>query len=94
LFSFALERERSKPRKLSQFDQIKELTGLKEQFDFLDEVPHHPLVQAVMDLHKGFANVFEGPRRLSDLPQEGSERQFPLPRPEADQDSGELHFPT
>jgi asparagine synthetase B (glutamine-hydrolysing) len=33
-----LERERSRPRKLSQFDQIKELTALKAEFDFLREV--------------------------------------------------------
>ena len=37
-----LERERSKPRRLSQFDQIKELAALKVEFDFLREVPHHP----------------------------------------------------
>jgi putative transposase len=54
-----LERERSEPRKLSQFDQIKELTALKAEFDFLREVPHHPLVQTVMDLHKAFSNFFE-----------------------------------
>ena len=30
-----LERERSGPRKVSQFDQIKELTALKAEFDFL-----------------------------------------------------------
>jgi hypothetical protein len=38
-----LERERSRPRRLSQFDQIRELTNLKELFDFLYEVSHHPL---------------------------------------------------
>jgi putative transposase len=48
------------PRKLSQFDQIKELTALKAEFDFLREVPHHPLVQAVTDLHKASTNFFEG----------------------------------
>jgi putative transposase len=49
----------NKPRH-SKFDQIKELTGLKEQFDFLYDVPHHPLQQAVYDLHAGFKNMFEG----------------------------------
>ncbi|MGY3494388.1 hypothetical protein ACVW1B_003807 [Bradyrhizobium sp. USDA 4502] len=37
-----LERERSDARRLSQFDQIKELTGLKEQCGFLREVPIIP----------------------------------------------------
>lgn len=55
-----LERERSRPRRLSQFDQIKELAALKAEFDFLCEVPHHPLIQTVMDLHKAFTGFFEG----------------------------------
>lgn len=42
----SLEQERSNPRKLSQFDQIKRLSALKEQFEFVREATHHPLVQA------------------------------------------------
>src|ERR1700684_2682962 len=55
-----LERERSNPRGLTAFDQIKELTALKCDAQFLRDVPHHPLVQSVMDLHKAFKNFFEG----------------------------------
>jgi len=55
-----LERERSDPRRLTAFDQIKELTALKCDAEFLREIPHHPLVQSVMDQHKAFKNFFEG----------------------------------
>ena len=51
---------RSDPRRLTAFDQIKELTALKCDAEFLREIPHHPLVQSVMDLHKAFKNFFEG----------------------------------
>jgi putative transposase len=47
-------------KSVSKFEQIKELTALKEQLDFLHDVPHHPLQQAVYDLHAGFKNMFEG----------------------------------
>lgn len=55
-----LERERSNPRKLSAFDQMKELTALKCEFELLKEAPNHPLQQAIHDLHKAFKNFFEG----------------------------------
>ena len=51
---------RSDPRRLTAFDQIKELRALKCDAEFLREIPHHPLVQSVMDLHKAFKNFFEG----------------------------------
>jgi putative transposase len=76
-----LERERSKPRKLSQFDQIKELTSLKEQLGFLYECPHHPLVQAVMDLHKAFANFFEGRAGFPTFRRKGQNDSFRYPDP-------------
>ena len=55
-----LDWHRSEPRRLTAFDQIKELTALKCDAEFLGEIPHHPLVQSVMDLHKAFKNFFEG----------------------------------
>jgi putative transposase len=42
-----LEQGRSRPRKLSAYDEMKELTALKEEFEFLYEVPNHPLQQAI-----------------------------------------------
>jgi hypothetical protein len=72
---------------------MKEPTTLKEEFDFLYEVPNHPIQQAIHDLHKGFANFFRGPRRLPDVPQEEPERQLPLSGPEADQIRGSAHLP-
>ena len=76
-----LERERSRPRKLSQFDQIKELTALKAEFDFLREVPHHPLVQTVMDLHKAFKNFFEGRAGFPTFRKKGQNGSFRYPDP-------------
>ena len=76
-----LERERSNPRKLSQFDQIKELTALKAEFEFLHEVPHHPLVQTVMDLHKAFANFFEGRAGFPAFRRKGQKDSFRYPDP-------------
>jgi hypothetical protein len=76
-----LERERSKPRKLTQFDQIKELTGLKEQLEFLYDVPHHPLVQSAMDLHKAFANFFEGRAGFPTFRKKGQNDSFRYPDP-------------
>jgi putative transposase len=76
-----LERERSRPRKLSQFDQIKELTALKAEYAFLREVPHHPLVQTVMDLHKAFANFFEGRARSPTFRRKGQNDSFRYPDP-------------
>jgi putative transposase len=76
-----LERERSEPRKLSQFDQIKELTALKAEFDFLREVPHHPLVQTVMDLHKAFSNFFEHRAGFPTFRKKGQNDSFRYPDP-------------
>jgi putative transposase len=87
-----LERERSKPRRLSQFDQIKELTALKAEFDFLREVPHHPLVQAVMDLHKAFTNFFEGRARFPTFRRKGQNDSFRYPDPKQIKIEGERVF--
>jgi putative transposase len=76
-----LERERSEPRKLSQFDQIKELTALKAEFDFLREVPHHPLVQTVMDLHKAFSNFSEHRAGFPTFRKKGQNDSFRYPDP-------------
>jgi putative transposase len=55
-----LERHRSDPRRLTAIDQHKMLRELKAHAPFLKEVPHHCLLQAVIDLHRGFTNFFEG----------------------------------
>lgn len=54
-----LEWERSNPRRLTAFDQMKELKALKREFPFLKEPPNHSLQQAIHDLHKAFKNFFE-----------------------------------
>ncbi|UWU17123.1 transposase (plasmid) [Rhizobium sullae] len=55
-----LERHRSDPRRLSAIDQNKQLADLKAELPWLREVPHHCLQQAVIDLHRAYANFFEG----------------------------------
>jgi putative transposase len=74
-----LERERSKPRKLAAYDQMKQLTGLKEEFEFLYEVPNHPLQQAIHDLHKAFANFFEGRAGFPTFRKKGQNDSFRYP---------------
>src|SRR5258708_2145167 len=76
-----LEQERSRPRALSQFDQINELTALKAEFDFLSEVPHHPLVQTVIDLHKAFTGFFAGRARFPAFRRKGENDSFRYPDP-------------
>jgi hypothetical protein len=61
---------------MSQFDQIKELMALKAEFDFIREVPHHPLVQTVMDLHKSFAGFFEGRAGFPTFRKKGQNESF------------------
>ncbi|WP_198521652.1 RNA-guided endonuclease InsQ/TnpB family protein [Rhizobium sullae] len=46
--------------RLSSFDQIKELPGLKAHLPFLKDVPNHCLQQAAVDLDKAFKNFFKG----------------------------------
>lgn len=55
-----LEWHRSQPRRISAFDQMKELGALKAVAPFLKQVPHHPLQQAAHDLQKVYVNFFEG----------------------------------
>jgi putative transposase len=54
-----LEWHRSRPRRLTAFDQGKDLKALKAEVEWLREVPHHALVQAIADLHQAFTNFFE-----------------------------------
>ncbi|NTF16858.1 transposase [Agrobacterium rubi] len=46
--------------RLSSYDQIKQLPGLKVEVPFLKQVPNHCLQQAVVDLDKAFQNFFKG----------------------------------
>ncbi|MNU27397.1 putative transposase [compost metagenome] len=55
-----LEWGRSDPRRLTQIDQIKQIPEAKGHFPFLKEVPNHCLQQTVIDLHKAYANFFNG----------------------------------
>ncbi len=76
-----LERQRSNPRPLSSFDQIKELKNLKREVEWLQEVPHHAIVQAVVDLHKAFRNFFEGRANFPAFRRKGENESFRYPDP-------------
>lgn len=71
----------TKRRKPSKFDQIKQLTALKEEFDFLYDVPHHPLQQAIYDLHAGFKNMYEGRAAYPTFRKKGASDAFRYPDP-------------
>jgi putative transposase len=71
----------TKRHRPSKFDQIKELTALKEEFDFLYDVPHQPLQQAVYDLHAGFKNMFEGRAGYPTFRKKGQDDAFRYPDP-------------
>lgn len=76
-----LERHRSQPRSLSAWSQGAELGALKAELPWLREVPHHALVQAIADLHKGFKAFFEGRTRFPQYLRKGEKESFRLPDP-------------
>jgi hypothetical protein len=74
-----LERERSNPRRLTAFDQMKEPTSLKREFLFLKEPPSQTLQQAIHDLHKAFKNFFEGRAGFPTFRKKGRNDAFRYP---------------
>lgn len=75
--------------RLSSFDQIKELPGLKRHLPFLKDVPNHCLQQTVVDLDRAFKNFFKGraahPKRRRKFQNESF--RFPDPKQVRFQDS-------
>lgn len=76
-----LERHRSSPRRLTAYDQIKELTELKNDAEWLRDVPHHPVCQAVTDLDRAFRNFFEGRAGFPQFRKRGRRDSFRYPDP-------------
>jgi transposase len=76
-----LERHRSNPRRLTAYDQIKELTELKKDAEWLRDVPHHPVCQAVTDLDRAFRNFFEGRASFPRFRKRGRRDSFRYPDP-------------
>lgn len=76
-----LEWHRSNPRRLTSYDQIKELPALKEEASWLRDVPNHPLQQAVMDLDKAFKNFFAGRGSFPQFHKRGQKDSFRYPDP-------------
>jgi putative transposase len=76
-----LERGRSDPRRLTQIDQIKQIPEAKLHFPFLKEVPSHCLQQAVIDLHKAYANFFKGNAKYPKPRRKFQNESFRFPDP-------------
>lgn len=76
-----LEWHRSDPRRLSSYDQIKELPALKTEAPFLRDVPNHPLQQAIIDLDKAFRNFFAGRAAYPRFRKRGDRDSFRYPDP-------------
>jgi putative transposase len=76
-----LERHRSDPRRLTSYDQIKELPALKTEAPFLRDVPNHPLQQAVIDLDRAFRNFYEGRTAYPKFRKRGDRDSFRFPDP-------------
>ena len=76
-----LERHRSNPRRLTTYDQIKELTELKKEVPWLRDVPHHPVCQAIADLDRAFKNFFEGRASFPQFRKRGRRDSFRYPDP-------------
>jgi hypothetical protein len=75
-----LERHQSEPRRLTAYDQIKELTALKDEVPWLRDVPYHPVCQAVSDLDRAFRNFFEGCARFPQFRKRGRRDSFSATR--------------
>ena len=76
-----LEWHRSNPRRLTAYDQIKELPALKDEAPWLRDVPNHPLQQAVVDLEKAFKNFFDGRASFPQFRKRGDRDSFRYPDP-------------
>ncbi|WP_244639335.1 transposase [Bosea sp. ANAM02] len=76
-----LEHHRSAPRRLSYAGQCDGLTELKREVEWLRVVPHHPLQQAIRDLHRAFTNFFEGRARYPSFRRKGENESFRYPDP-------------
>ncbi len=50
----------AKENRVSNYDLVKRLPGLKAEFDWLKEVPSQALQQAVIDLGKAYKNKWNG----------------------------------
>ncbi|MEI8397349.1 MAG: RNA-guided endonuclease TnpB family protein [Rhodospirillaceae bacterium] len=86
VYNLALEQRklnwhRSKPLRLTSYDQIKELPALKDEVPFLRDVPNHPLQQAIVDLDKAFKNFFEGRAAYPQFRKRGDRDSFRYPDP-------------
>lgn len=76
-----LEQHRSNPRRITAYDQIRELTELKKEASWLRDVPHHPVCQAVTDLDRAFKNFFEGRAKFPQFRKRSRRDSFRYPDP-------------
>ncbi len=76
-----LEWHRSNPRRLTAYDQGKDLSALKAELPWLAESPHHPLLQSMRDLDRAFRNFFEGRAGYPKFHKRGESDSFRYPDP-------------
>ena len=86
VYNLALEQRRldwhrSKPLRLTSYDQINELPDLKVEAPFLRDVPSQALQQAIVDLDKAFKNFFEGRADYPQFRKRGDRDSFRYPDP-------------
>lgn len=72
---------RSNPRRITAYDQIKELPALKSEIDWLREVPNHALQQSILDLDKAYKNFFAGRAHRPQRHKRGRNDSFRMPDP-------------
>lgn len=77
----SLEYHRSKPRRLTSFDQSNELSDFQDELPWLREVPHHALQQTIKDLNNAFRRFFEGNGGYPKFKKRNAKSSFRYPDP-------------
>lgn len=81
-------------RRLSSYDQIKELPGLKAEAPFLRQVPNHCLQQTIIDLDRAFKNFFKGHAKYPKARRKFQSESFRFPDPKQVRiDAGRIFLP-
>ena len=70
-----------KSRKITHFNQMKELPALKKEFSFFKDVPSQSLQQTILDLNKAFTNFFKNPKhfKFPKFKKKGDKNSFRYP---------------
>ena len=69
----------AKENRISSYDLIKRLTALKQEFEWLKEVPSQALQQSIIDLGKAFKNKWNGHNGWPVFHQKGRRDSYRIP---------------